>query len=60
MTLESDKKAFDEQVAELNKHYEEFLAGKKVAAARARKAAGEIGKLCKTMRKEITERKEKM
>jgi hypothetical protein len=57
MTLESDKKAFDEQVAEFNKNYAEFMAGKKVAATRARGAASQISKLMKTMRVEIQERK---
>ena len=39
------------------KEVEEFEAGKKVAAARARKALGELGKLITARRKEIQEQK---
>lgn len=50
---------------QLKKFYEEYLAenekfevnGVKAAAARARKALGEIGKLTKERRKEIQEKK---
>jgi hypothetical protein len=39
------------------KEVDEFEAGKKVAAARARKALGELGKLITARRKEIQEQK---
>lgn len=39
------------------KEVEEFQAGKKVAAARARKALGDMGKLITARRKEIQEQK---
>lgn len=39
------------------KEVEEFDAGKKVAAIRARKALGEMGKLITARRKEIQEQK---
>lgn len=39
------------------KEIEEFESGKKVAAARARKALGDLGKLITARRKEIQEQK---
>lgn len=51
------KKFFDEYLAE-NEKFE--TKGVKAAAARARKALGELGKLAKTRRAEIQEKKNGM
>ncbi len=48
---------FEAYVAE-NQKFEE--KGVKAAASRARKALGEMGKLCKEIRKEIQEKKNAM
>lgn len=53
---------------QIKKYYEEYLEenekfetrGVKASAARARKALGEIGKLAKTRRAEIQEKKNSM
>lgn len=46
-----------EQVEIFAKENEKFVSGNSAAGTRARKALGEIAKLCKTRRSEITEEK---
>lgn len=55
------------EVAELKSHYEDFLVayagfsgGTKARATDARKALKEIADMCKTVRKSISDEKEKM
>jgi hypothetical protein len=47
------------QVEEFVKEIEKFNKGNSAAGTRARKALGEIAKLCKQKRNEITEEKNK-
>lgn len=56
MTHEEIKTQFETYLAE----NEKFEGGTKAAAARARKALGELGKLAKTRRAEIQEKKNSM
>lgn len=46
-----------EQVEIFAKENEKFVSGNSAAGTRARKALGEIAKLCKARRSEITEEK---
>jgi hypothetical protein len=47
----------NEQFELFTKDYEKFAKGNSAAGTRARKALGEIGKLCKTIRGEISDEK---
>ena len=50
-----------EQIEVYKEENEKFMdKGVKASAARARKALGEIGKMCKERRKEIQEKKNEM
>tara|TARA_B100000161_G_C33242063_1_gene277485 strand:+ start:106 stop:285 length:180 start_codon:yes stop_codon:yes gene_type:complete len=50
-----------EQIEVYKEENEKFMdKGIKASAARARKALGEIGKMCKERRKEIQEKKNEM
>lgn len=46
-----------EQFEAAIKEHEKFVKGNSAAGTRARKALGELAKLCKTIRNEITEEK---
>jgi hypothetical protein len=52
-SLEQLKAQFDASVAE----YEKFAKGNSAAGTRARKALGELAKVCKTIRNEVTAEK---
>lgn len=46
-----------EQFEAAVKEHEKFMKGNSAAGTRARKALGELAKLCKTIRNEVTEEK---
>lgn len=46
-----------EQFETAVKEHEKFIKGNSAAGTRARKALGELAKVCKTIRNEITEEK---
>mgnify|MGYP001169530731 FL=1 len=54
---DTSSKELEIQVQTYSENYAKFTEGNKAAGTRARKALAEIGKLAKTIRKEIQEAK---
>lgn len=53
--LDNVKEVFEAAIVE----HEKFIKGNNAAGTRARKAFGELAKLCKVIRNEVTEEKNK-